>query len=94
MKLPSIMNLRRQGWKVRVLHTREYNERLSNTFKAAKIVSNKGGYTCIELTPPEQPFLTLKGEAFCSKQDNFNRRLGNFIALGRAWHKFLNLNYD
>ena len=79
---PTIKDLRRQGYKVRVMHTRKYwvKERVtghSNELHA------RGGSTKIELTTPDKQH-TVTGEAICSFEDNFNRKTGNAIAHGRA----------
>jgi len=45
-------------------------------------VSARGGKTRIEVRTPSGE--ELVGEAVCSKEDNWNRKMGNEIALGRA----------
>jgi len=78
----TIKSLRQAGYKVRVLHTRH----LTSHNKMSGIVheiSNNGGSTTIEVTTPDQT-RTVIGKAVCSLEDNFNRRVGNEIALGRA----------
>jgi hypothetical protein len=68
---PTIHQLRRAGWKVRVIHGQyENDEALFDR------------YTRIELTSPEGK--DSFGVANCSKKDQWNRKLGNRIALGRA----------
>lgn len=79
---PTIKDLRRQGYKVRVIHTRFQNivPRLTgNSFE----VSSRGGSTTIEITTPDKQH-TVSGKSVCSIEDNFNRKVGNSIALGRA----------
>jgi hypothetical protein len=68
---PTIHQLRRAGWKVRVIHgvTDEDN-----------VLSDR--FTRIELTSPDQK--DSVGTAYCSRKDQWNRKLGNRIALGRA----------
>lgn len=81
MNTPSIKQLRQSGWKVRVMHKRNYD--MANKLDGSyPVVSNFGGTTTIEVTSPEG--LSASGTAICSIQDNFNRRVGNSIALGRA----------
>jgi hypothetical protein len=46
------------------------------------VISNKGGSTTITVTAPSGASAT--GKAVCSLEDNFNHRIGNSIALGRA----------
>ena len=45
-------------------------------------ISSRGGKTRIEVRTPSGE--ELVGEAICSNEDNWNRKLGNSIALGRA----------
>jgi len=46
-------------------------------------LSARGGSTTIELTTPDKQH-TVFGEAVCSLEDNFDHKVGNSIALGRA----------
>ena len=78
---PTIKQLRQSGYKIRVMHIRDMISirklsGLSQTF------SNFGGKTKIEVTSPEGS--TSTGESICSSKENYNRRIGNEIALGRA----------
>ena len=77
-KTPTIHQLRRAGWKVRVIHgvTDEEN-----------VLSDR--FTRIEITSPDQK--DSAGTAFCSRKDQCNRKLGNRIALGRALKNFLRI---
>lgn len=79
----SIKNLRRRGWKVRVLHQRNYflRNRMDGT---SSEVCAKGGRTEIQLTSPDKA-VNVSGVAVCSEEDNYDRKVGNAIALGRAW---------
>jgi hypothetical protein len=79
----SIKNLRRRGWKVRVLHQRNYflRDRFDGT---SSEVSAKGGVTEIQITSPDK-MINVSGKAVCSEEDNYDRKVGNAIALGRAW---------
>lgn len=79
-KTPTIHQLRRAGWKVRVIHgvTDEEN-----------ILSDR--FTRIELTSPEQK--DAVGIAFCSRKDQWNRKLGNRIAIGRALKNYQSINF-
>jgi hypothetical protein len=70
----TIYSLRKQGWKIRVYHTR--NKTVSFN------ISPRGGFTRIEATTPDGK--TAVGTAICSDKDNFDRKVGNSIALGRA----------
>ena len=81
MSTPSIKQLRQSGWKIRVIHKRHYDtvDKIDGRYP---VISNFGGTTVIEVTSPEG--LSASGTAICSIEDNFNRRVGNSIALGRA----------
>jgi phage gp16-like protein len=74
---PTIHQMRRAGWKVRVIHGKMETP-LSDRF------------TRIELTSPEGKDST--GTAYCSKVDQWNRKLGNRIALGRALKNYSTVN--
>jgi hypothetical protein len=78
----NIKQLRQAGYKVRVLHKRNYNtiQRLGGY---SKEIAPKGGETFIEITTPDK-IMTIAGASICSDKDLFNRRTGNEIALGRA----------
>lgn len=91
MKL-TIKQLRQKGYKVRVMHTRDTKtvQKISGPIQE---VSNFGGSTKIELTTPDMEWTTV-GEAVCSVEDNFNRRFGNEIALGRAVSNLKKLTGD
>ena len=82
---PSIKDLRRSGYKVRVYHARNFNE-IVKMDGVTKVVSPKGGKTTIEITTPNKQHNVI-AEAVCSKEDNFNHKLGNSIAVGRALEK-------
>ena len=79
---PTIKDLRRQGYKVRVMHARhhEAKQKVSGTVLE---LSARGGSTTIEVTTPDKQ-RTVVGKAVCSMEDNFNKKMGNSIALGRA----------
>jgi len=79
---PTIKDLRQKGYKVRVMHTRRCWIKARATGHS-KEVHARGGSTKIELTTPDKQH-TVTGEAVCSLEDNFNRKVGNSIALGRA----------
>ena len=86
---PTIKDLRRQGYKVRVMHARHYvtKQKISGTVLD---LSARGGSTTIELTTPDKQH-TVSGKAVCSLEDNFNKKMGNSIALGRALQQLENL---
>ena len=80
--MKSIKQLRQAGYKVRVLHKRNYNK-INKIGGISMMVNPKGGETFIEITTPDKS-LTTAGASICSNKDLFNRRTGNDIALGRA----------
>lgn len=77
----TIAQLRRSGYKVRVLHSRP-------KLSIQKIVgvmteyNPKGGNTIIEVTSPDGR--NAIGASQCSEKESWNRKMGNQIALGRA----------
>lgn len=75
MKTNNIHELRKNGYKVRVIHGRITGSNGQ--------ISPRGGTTVIELTNPKGKTVIAKAE--CSKKDNWNRKVGNQIALGRAF---------
>ena len=81
---PTIHQMRRAGWKVRVIHGNT-----NESYIGQEIVNFSDRFTKIELTSPDEK--DFSGTAFCSKGDNYNRKLGNRIALGRALKKYKNL---
>lgn len=81
----TVHELRKQGYKVQVRHNRCYEE--PNQFGKA-VLSSKGGATEVLVTTPgEFPMTSVVGVAECSPQDNFDRKRGVRIALGRALKK-------
>jgi len=79
---PTIKSLRQQGYKVRVIHERRYTSKYKFSGPTVEL-SARGGWTTIEITTPDKQRSAV-GEAVCSNQDNFNKKIGNMIALGRA----------
>lgn len=82
----TIRQLRRAGFKVRVIHTRHYETtalRKMSGYATENRLSGKGGTTRIQITTPDGQ-VDVEGIAVCSLEDSFNRKLGNSIAIGRA----------
>lgn len=71
-----VHDLRKAGYKVRVLHFRNDN---------GNGVSAKGGETVIQITTPDGQ--ELEGRAKCSDKERYNKRVGVQVALGRALFK-------
>jgi hypothetical protein len=84
----TVKNLRETGHKVHITHyrfTRSGGIVPSRTLRETKegfTVSPNGGEVLVEIVTPEGR--AIKCGSFCSPQDNFNRRVGTTIALGRA----------
>ena len=73
---PSIHDLRKLGWKVRVIHG-DVDETHPPEFLELAYK-----FTKIELRSPDG--IEYVGTSYCSQKDNYNRKIGNKIALGRA----------
>ena len=70
----NVEELRKSGYKVWVKHFRRDSLGGPNP---------RGGKTVVEVTTPDG--VTLLGVSRCSRKENFNKRLGVRIALGRAF---------
>ena len=66
--------LRKNGFKIRVKHFRRHSPSL--------VKETKGGKTVVEVRTPDGK--EIKGEAICSSKDNYSKKIGVRIALGRA----------
>lgn len=69
----TIEELRKSGYKIRVHHHRK---------AGTEGINARGGKTVVEVTTPDGT--TLVGMSRCSRKENFNKRMGVRIALGRA----------
>lgn len=81
----NVQNLRQAGFKVRVYHHRRNvaNNKTGYVIgQSCKDSIATGGYTTVEITTPDNEI--LYGRADCSSFDNYNKRIGVAIALGRA----------
>lgn len=93
--MQTVHSLRSQGFKIRVNHYR-FDKTTPNvlrprfSFKKQDIdkseIEEKGGKTIITVTSPDGR--TVEAISKCSLLDNFNRKKGVAIALGRAMKKF------
>lgn len=77
----TVEQLRKQGYKVRVKHFRRHHFEIK-VGGQKQVVDPRGGRTVVEITSPSG--LNAVGESFCCPIDNFDRKLGLKIALGRA----------
>lgn len=82
----TIQQLRNSGYKVRVLHNRLYNGyhkwQVGDNSKRISEPDTKGGSTQVVIDSPSGEH--FEGHAICSKKENYNKRLGVMIALGRS----------
>lgn len=85
----TIQELRNKGYKVRVLHNRLYNGyhkwqvgSRSNYGNGPIDPDSKGGSTEVIIDTPSGDH--FKGLAICSKKENYNKKMGVRIALGRS----------
>jgi len=81
----TVQNLRRLGYKVKVWHSRYYIEKncMGDIFTE---LDPHGGMTEVEVYDFDTQ-QSYKGVAYCSVKDNYCRKLGVKIALGRALKK-------
>lgn len=94
----TVQELRNNGYKVKVLHHRLYNGRHKWQVRASDVIigpqkitggsygpidpDTKGGSTHIIIDSPNGDH--FEGIALCSKTDNYDKKLGVRIALGRS----------
>lgn len=84
----TVQQLRNTGYKVRVLHNRLYNGyhkwQVGTQAKVNGPINPdpKGGSTEIVVDSPSGKH--FHGVAICSKKENYNKKLGVKIALGRC----------
>jgi len=99
MKIPTIQELRNLNWKVRVTPFRNLNqnakykkqlallpERHARTIGAELGILTRGGKVVIDITPPESR-VVFQGVSVCHPTENFNKKLGNYMALKSALAK-------
>lgn len=83
---PTIAELRQKGYSVRVWHRgKDSSDRevLDSSVYLDRIANDGREVTEITITTPDG--VSVAGLAYRAKEDPFNRKLGNRIALGRAW---------
>lgn len=81
----TVQELRNKGYKVKVLHFRNQVPRRKSpsiTSSYLMIDSPKGGITKVIVDSPTGQH--YEGEAKCSVKDNYNKKLGVKIAIGRC----------
>jgi len=83
--MKTVHDLRKEGHKVRVTHYRYLSQ---PNLRGERYLSCKGGATMIDVTiMGAHGKRTEKGVACFSPEENYNRKLGVRIALGRAFKK-------
>lgn len=86
----TVQELRNRGYKVRVLHNRLYNGYHKWQVGAREHIQKyapidpdtKGGSTQVVIDSPNGEH--FQGLAICSKKENYNKKMGVRIALGRS----------
>lgn len=84
----TVQELRNAGYRVRVLHNRLYNGYYkwqvgdNHRINGSIDPDAKGGSTEIVIDSPSGQH--FQGVAICSKKENYNKKLGVRIALGRC----------
>lgn len=77
----TVQQLRSNGYKVRVLHFRDSIEK--ETFGGIRTrILPKGGMTKVIIDSPNGDH--FEGISRCSKEDNYDKKLGVRIAIGRS----------
>lgn len=78
----TVKELRQSGYKVKCLHFRNKTNILAGQWLEYPINAPKGGKTEVHIISPEG--VKASGEAKCSNKENYCRKTGVKIALGRA----------
>ena len=78
----TVQELRNKGYKVRVLHFRDriIKNRMDSSPSGSE--SPKGGMTRVVIDSPDGNH--YHGTSICSKKENYNKKMGVRIALGRS----------
>ena len=84
---PTVHSLRKSGVTVKVRHDRQRKK--EDVYKGGAI-ETKGGTTRVRLYLNNE--LIGSGLAICNSTDNYNRKLGTKIALGRAFRQAVESN--
>lgn len=88
--------LRESGWQVRVSHNRRFTlsggDFYGTRYEHPAIPPQpRGGFTVATLISPDRTVL-VQGTAHCSLNDNYSKKMGRNIAIGRALHALANKN--
>ena len=87
-EMPTIHQLRKLGFKVRVSHNFLHGGLCCPDPVPKNISELAERFTQIELRSPAGNEYT--GISYCSLKDNYDRKKGNYIALGRALKLYFN----
>jgi hypothetical protein len=79
--VPTVAELRKAGWKVRIQHVRDI--RIENSFNIG--YEPRGGETYVSLVPPKNYLL---GKAKCSKNDSYCKKEGVKLGIKRALEQY------
>lgn len=80
-KILTVQRLRQAGYMVRVYH---YRRSVQDPFGKPTVLPN-GGYTVVTVKTPEG--ITYTERADCSNQDQYNKKIGVQICIGRMFKK-------
>ena len=82
----NVKELRNAGYKVKVLHNRLYDGiylwQTHSPRPSYSEADSKGGSTTVIIDSPDG--YHFEGHAICSNKENYNKKLGVRIALGRS----------
>lgn len=84
--------LKLEGWTLKVSHNRSFTLPTQPLFYGTRrehpaIPPNpRGGFTIATFISPDKTVI-VQGAAHCSHRDNYNKKLGRTIAIGRALAK-------
>lgn len=84
-----IDKLRDEGYQVEIQHFREYFAIGDSQASEGNNINPRGGRTVVNILKDEVQIVAT-GEAICCDKDNYSKRLGGLIALGRAEAKLRN----
>lgn len=80
--METVKSLRQKGYKVRVFHTRRYIADENGQFREPHPT---GGSTEVQIYQEDK--IVTQGDSRCSDKENYDRKKGTRIALGRALDK-------
>jgi hypothetical protein len=72
-----------EGYSVKFTHRRFHRSAHPGKFDDHPVLSEKGGWTTARLIGPDG-LVVLAETAYCHPSDNYNKRIGRAVSLGRA----------